>query len=141
MQRCGEVIKTEEKTALVRVKMVNSCSPECENYGICKKHEEEVLAINEIGAVTGDTVTIETPDRPVLLFAFITFIIPLILCLFGAGAGYLLFGEAAGVIGGAIGLLLSLAVIIFTDKKLKRTEKLSVIAAITKNREDQASCD
>ncbi len=121
--------------------MVNSCSPECENYGICKKHEEEVLAINEIGAVIGDTVTIETPDRPVLLFAFITFIIPLILCLFGAGAGFLLFGEAAGVIGGAIGLLLSLAVIIFTDKKLKRTEKLSVIAAITKNGENQASCD
>ncbi|MBQ2946049.1 MAG: SoxR reducing system RseC family protein [Clostridia bacterium] len=131
MQRCGEVIGIEGNSATVRVKMANSCSPECENYGICKKHEEDIVAINSVGAKVGDRVKLETPDGPLLLYAFITFIIPLFLCLLLAGAAWCITESAiAAMIGGAVGLALSAVVVFKTDRKLKKTEKPSVITEI-----------
>ncbi len=136
MQRCGEVIKTEEKNAVVRVKMANSCSTDCENYGICKKHAEDVCAKNGIGAEGGDRVLIETPDRPVLLYAFITFIVPLAVCLCLAAAGWFAFKtEIAAIIGGVVGVALSALIVLITDKSVKKTEKPSVIVKITEKKQ------
>lgn len=130
MERCGNVTAIDGKKATVRVKMANSCSSSCEYYGICKKHEEDIIAENKIGAAVGDRVRVEYENGPFLLFAFITFILPLILCLgLAAAAWYIFYNAVAAVVSGAVGLGLSVAVIFITNARIKKREKTAVITA------------
>ncbi len=128
MERCGDIIAIEGEYATVRVKLINSCSSSCENYGICKKHEEDIVALNKINAKVGERVKLEYENGPYLLFAFITFWLPIILA---GGFAWLMWAltssELFTVIGGVFGFILSVISIFITNRIIKKKEKIAII--------------
>ena len=70
------------------------------NCSVCTlmggKSELENRVDNPVGAVEGDTVTVETASSRVMLYAFLVFVAPLLLAIGGYFGGRALFGTEKG---------------------------------------------
>lgn len=77
MKVTGSVVKEKPPFVYVRTSRPQSCE-HCANSGICNKKEVEICAYNDVGAQTGDYVTVETnDDRSATLLLAYLFLTPL----------------------------------------------------------------
>lgn len=92
MQQTGQVIATQGPYATVSVLRASACEgchkkaegcSACSLLGAGRRHTAR--AQNPVGARAGDSVLLETPDRTVLFYAALVFLVPL-LCAFLAYA-------------------------------------------------------
>ena len=139
MRQRAVVLEVNGKEAVIEVSRATMCDG-CEKHGGCEGHCEitgllshggkmKTRALNTLGAKVGDTVEVETASRKVLGYAAIVFILPLIV----ACAGYLVASnvwdtESAGLIGAAVGFLLTFAgIVIFDRTKRKKAPEIEIV--------------
>ena len=139
MRQRAVVLEVDGKEALIEVSRATMCDG-CEKHGGCEGHCEitgllstggkmKTRASNKIGAKVGDTVEVETESRKVLGYAALVFILPLLV----ACAGYIIASnvwntEGAGLIGAAVGFVLTFAgIVIFDRTKIKKTPEIEIV--------------
>ncbi len=96
-------------TAIVEVKRKSACSGDCDSCKGC--HPEQLMrftAANQAGAVAGDTVTVETGTKKILLSAVLVYILPVFLMI----AMYFVpsSGEGRRILSSFAGLCIGIAV-------------------------------
>lgn len=78
MTEQGVVLSVKDKFAKVRVGRNSACAS-CGKCGMTEKQKHvDFFASNEVGAVVGDTVTLDIPETNSAKFAFIAYCLPLI---------------------------------------------------------------
>jgi sigma-E factor negative regulatory protein RseC len=129
----GIVIEVKGKIAIVKLTLHG----ECENCGTCAGSNASLIEMNnQIGAKKGDKITFEPTENGMLKATFIVFWLPIIAIIMGTQIGVWIsrqlnsFTNIYQVLGGIIALLLSLAIIVFYEKKVK--SNLSRLPKITK---------
>ena len=74
MVNSGYVKKTNENgTAVVVFKRESACGGNCASCSGCAASEIEAVALNQVGAVQGDYVTVESETKSVLFSAFVLY--------------------------------------------------------------------
>lgn len=127
MRETGIIIKTNERTATVRINKAQSCS-HC-NAG-CMEREGSMIAEaeNPIGANLGDTVSLEINSKTALTATFIVFGLPLLMMFIGVFiADFIKKDQLFSIITGVVMLLLTLIPVKAYDKYLKKIGKCSII--------------
>ena len=143
MRQRATVLETNGKEAVIEVSRATMCDG-CEKHGGCEGHCEitgllstggkmKTRAKNTLGAEVGDTVEVETASSKVLGYAALVFVLPIIV------AGILYFAadsvwhtESAGLIGAAVGFVLTFAVIAAVDRVKRKKEPDIEIVDIVK---------
>lgn len=74
----GIVIKTDTKTATVKVRRNSACGHDCGECRLCDGGEIKTVVKNTVGAKEGDVVTIGTDSSKVLLCSFILYVVPIL---------------------------------------------------------------
>lgn len=126
MLETGIIIKTNEKTATVRINKAQSCS-HCKAG--CMEREGSMIteAENPIGANLGDTVSLEINSKTALIATFVVFGLPLLMMFIGVFvADFIKKDQLLSIITGVIMLLLTLIPLKAYDKHLKRIGKCSI---------------
>ena len=128
MRKRAMVLETYGKTAKIEVRRATMCEGCTKNGGCGSGHCDisglisnggnmSTIAENSIGAKAGDTVEIETDSRLVLGYSAIVFIVPIVVAvLFYLVAEELFHTEEAGLIGAAVGFVISFVFCKFFDK-------------------------
>lgn len=118
----GIVIESNKNIAKVRV----ARHSHCENCGACPGSNAMILeVVNDIGARDGQKVIFEIKEEGMVKAAFIVYVVPLLLIIFGVVIGSLISGIIDvdtfnfQVAGGVIGFIFSIAVIIYYEKVYK----------------------
>lgn len=123
MRQTGIVRQTFTKhipMARVEITRSSACGDNCASCGLCPGRSATVEAENRQGAITGDTVIIDMADKKVLGAAFLVYIVPLIALIAGYFAANAVFGsEALGIIFGFALMLLTFALLMLADKRIK----------------------
>ncbi len=132
---------TDEKRALVRVERASMCDgchkkrcgDSCAIYSVFGGDRSfSAVSQNDLGAMPGDTVIVETADRSVLFSSFIVFILPLVLmfAIYAVGARFL--SERGSVLLAFAAFALYFAVITVVEKlrKPKNKPKLKIVQII-----------
>lgn len=129
----GIVIEVKDKIAIVKMTQHG----ECENCGSCSGNNAALIEMNnQIGAKKGDKVAFEPVENGMLKATFIVFWFPLISIFIGSQIGVWISKQLNNssniyqVLGGIIALILSIAVIVIYEKKVK--SNLSRLPIITK---------
>lgn len=78
MTGTGIVVKTDFKTATVRIRKASACGHDCGECRVCTNPEFETEVINSVGARVGDRVIIGAPGSQVLFLAFSLYILPIL---------------------------------------------------------------
>lgn len=120
MQIAGIVRKTEDRKAFVVIKRETACGDNCAECGGCSSAENEIEAINDIGAERGDCVTVEMEDSKVIAAAFFAYMLPIIIflliyCTVSCFNG----GEALQIAAGVGGVALFYVVLHYCDRRKK----------------------
>lgn len=121
MKQIGIVEKTENDTAVVRIKRASACGENCASCkGGCTPTEQTVTAKNTVGAKTGDNVIISLETHDVLFAAFLVYILPLIVLF----AVYMLCtvlkkSEVTAAVCGVFAMLFSFIAARIFDRKTK----------------------
>ena len=128
MKEMARVIDKENGQSLVRIirsSACNKCDEKC-MLGADQSHEVDemdVLVNDPINAEVGSMVELEMGAKPVLFSAFLVYLFPLAAIIAGYFAGsyllsvFSLADEIAGIIGSAVGFLLSFMFLKYFDKK------------------------
>lgn len=98
----------------------------CAHCGACLSaglEQMELTLPNTLGAVVGDTVTVEMRDGQVAGASLVAYAIPLAFLLMGVWIGSN-FSELAALLAGLGGCAVSFAVLRVIDKRLKRQNRL-----------------
>jgi sigma-E factor negative regulatory protein RseC len=118
----GIVIEVKDKIAIVKLTQHG----DCENCGSCAGSNASLIEMNnKIGAKKGDKVTFEPVENGMLKATFIVFWFPLISIFIGSQFGAWMSTQLNNstnmyqVLGGIIALIISLAIIVFYEKKVK----------------------
>ena len=74
----GIVVKTDGKSAVVRIRKSSACGHDCGECRVCNNPEFETEVINQIGAKVGDKVLIGAPTGQILLSAFLVYMLPVL---------------------------------------------------------------
>lgn len=145
MQTKGTVIALEGAYAKVEVRrrvMCDGCPKDPNNPDGCghvcamgallgDRKNMTVSVKNSKHAAVGDTVTLESADRTVLLSAFLFFILPLILAgAFYAAAGAIFTTDAARWAGAGIGFVLAYVVGGIAERRAKKNDAVIVMKAV-----------
>ena len=117
MRVTGQVIKQKEHFVFVRATRPESCE-HCANSGICNKKDVEICAYNDIGAETGDWVTVDTNDDKGALLIFCYLFLTPVAILFLSYYLYTLFPYLA------LAALPLLAGYYFILRKINRTHPI-----------------
>ena len=138
MKHNAIVIKTEEETATVSLLREEACS-HCAGRVVCGNAKTvNVKVKNKIGAVSGDTVVIETPTENVLGYAALVFLAPVLLAVIL----YLTFSQVnktLAIVFPICGFVLPFIIAYFIDR-VKREERTPVITEILKNDSETMPC-
>ena len=122
----GKVIEIRRDRAKVSLPRKSDCAS-CGRCGLGRGGADMVLeAENGLGAVAGDRVEVEIPERELLAAALLLFGTPVLGLLAGAGAGYLLFSSWGGdpdAGAGIFGLLTMAGVFIMLRLRERRLMK------------------
>ena len=129
----GIVIEVKGKIAIVKLVRHG----DCENCGTCAGSNAALVEMNnQVGASKGEKVTYEPVQNGMLKAAFIVFWMPIISIFIGSQFGLWLSSQLSGpsniyqILGGITALILSLAIIIFYEKKVRNN--LNRLPKITK---------
>lgn len=95
MTERGIVSYTDQSFATIKIRQCSACGHDCGECRICNAPEFELKLPNTMGAVTGDTVIIETSSAKILKTAFMLYILPIIGAVFCGFAAYSLTISAA----------------------------------------------
>ena len=129
MKKRGEIISLNGETAKVRIQRDSAC-------GNCHKCDEgkakEIVALNRVGGVVGDTVEIEMESSTVLGAAALVYIIPLFLFIIAYFAVEAVFKtEWSGIVGGFVVMVIAYVAIAAFNKKNKEKFNLTIEKVIT----------
>ena len=143
MRQKARVIESHGRTATVAVSRRTMCEG-CEKNGSCGSHCDltgiiardpsmKTEARNPIGAEAGDLVEVETDSSRVLGYAALVFLVPIAVCaLFYFLAVRWIGPGLPGVIGAAVGFLLTFAGIAVYDRSLrKRSPEIVIVARVS----------
>ena len=89
MISAGLVREVKDNKALVRFIRESACGGNCASCGGCGAKPIDVWIDNTLSLVPGEKVEVNTPSSRILLSAFITYILPLIVFM----SAYLLFAD------------------------------------------------
>lgn len=132
MQQIGYVMNTEGDMATVQIRRPTSCGENCAMCKSCGESDRTLNVINSVNAAVGQNVRLELATWRVLLLAFLTYIVPLILF-----AVVSFFVESAP--GLALTLILSFVICSFISNRLaKITAFQSRITQILGTQKDNA---
>ena len=134
------VIETEGNIAVIEVKRSSmcegchkfsgsDCAGHCEISGLVAGNGKTVRtkALNQIGAVAGDRVRIETDSKKVVGYAALVFILPIIICAVFYYIGSLIFSAISGaVLSAFVGFFLAFVGIAVYDR-IKRTKLPEIV--------------
>ena len=132
MEKVGYVIFEENNKALIDVRRNTACGDKCSSCGSgCDAPNIRIEANNNIGAKAGEFVEIQMETKTVLGSAFLVYIIPLILLIFGIGLGINVgkYYEVANYelvgLGSGLGFLgISFIILRIVDKIVKNQSNL-----------------
>lgn len=101
----------------------SACSGDCHKCSGCGAAQQTVIlrAVNAVGAVPGQLVTIRAASAPVLTAAAVLYLMPLALFFGGYVAGALLWQQ--GGLAGCIGFVLGILLAAFYDRKVARKQE------------------
>lgn len=116
MERMGEVTAVRGDSV-----EITFCRPaDCEKCGACHGSRAQMQITVKGEAQVGDFAVVDMPASSVVKASVLAYVLPLAGLLLGVAVGSLLFPvqeSLAGVIGGAIGLAVTLSVVAATEKK------------------------
>lgn len=116
MERMGEVTAVRGDSV-----EITFCRPaDCEKCGACHGSRAQMQITVKGEAQVGDFAVVDMPASSVVKASALAYVLPLGGLLLGVAVGSLLFPvqeSLAGVIGGAIGLAVTLSVVAATEKK------------------------
>lgn len=116
MERMGEVTAVRGDSV-----EITFCRPaDCEKCGACHGSRAQMQITVKGEAQVGDFAVVDMPASSVVKASALAYVLPLAGLLLGVAVGSLLFPvqeSLAGVIGGAIGLAMTLSVVAATEKK------------------------
>lgn len=116
MERMGEVTAVRGDSV-----EITFCRPaDCEKCGACHGSRAQMQITVKGEAQVGDFAVVDMPASSVVKASALAYVLPLAGLLLGVAVGSLLFPvqeSLAGVIGGAIGLAVTLSVVAATEKK------------------------
>ncbi len=117
------VLKTfPDNTAELSVQRKSACGGNCSGCEGCNLRESiiRVTADNDVGAVSGQMVLVETKTRQIFRFAVLVYILPVIFLLLGYAAAYLMdLSEALCILAGFCFLLAGTAAVMVMQRKKK----------------------
>ena len=126
MEVVGKVTKTNKERATVFIEGSENCES-CELASFCRldKKGREIICKNDLGAVIGDIVTIETVEKKFFFAMSLNFVFPLIFLVLGVVIGKKLWGtELWGFLAGLSLTFLYFIIFLFVDKKLLKSGSL-----------------
>ena len=136
MEQTGIVEECVDGMAKVKITRSSSCGDSCAACGMCPGKETVIEALNDCGAVKGDTVLLNMSSGKVLNAAFLAYIVPVILLVLGCIAGdYIFKSENAGILSGFALMAISFIAIHMLDKKLKSRYSPTITGVVPKNAE------
>lgn len=117
----------DDGTAQVFVVRESACSGDCHKCSGCGAAKETILlkAQNPIGARRGDLVKLESETGPVLKAAAVLYMLPMLLFFAGYFVADRLFGT--GALGGCAAFAAGIAVAVFYDRKIGKSENTGYI--------------
>ncbi|MHC1785965.1 MAG: SoxR reducing system RseC family protein [Christensenellales bacterium] len=118
MIRKGTVVQEEKKGVLVCFDRLAACA----GCNACGRDKKQTTVFVYGQARIGDVVSVEMPDAQVLKASLLSYLVPLLGLLAGLFAASALSGQEdwAMVLGGILGLALSVGLLKLTDKRLGR---------------------
>ena len=128
MNKIGIVTELSGTEAKVRIQRPSACGENCASCKAgCVPTENDVWAVNEAGAKTGDKVELEMQDKRVLLAAALVYIIPLCMLFVGYAIGGIFFaGEEFKILSGFLLMGICYAILSIMDKHLKSKYSLII---------------
>lgn len=106
------VTRVEGEFAFIEVREGSAACGSCGGKSQCGKSQtgpRRYAVRNIVGAAPGDTVVVSVPEGAVLRAAALTYLMPVLLVLSGAGFAARWFGDGLPAVGGAVaGLLLGI---------------------------------
>ena len=79
----GKIKEIKENIATIEVFKESACTGKCEDCAGCKTSPVSATAYNEIGAKVGDVVEIYAPSKKVMKLAFLVYVVPVLILIFG----------------------------------------------------------
>ena len=127
MVNSGYVKKTNENgTAVVVFKRESACGGNCASCSGCAASEIEAVALNQVGAVQGDYVTVESETKSVLFSAFVLYILPVLIFI----TAYLVFekfGNSIALLSAVLCFFLSFVFAKIRGRKIDGNIKITEI--------------
>lgn len=134
MREIGVVESTNEKTAVVSVKRSSSCGESCATCSAhCNLKGNKIVALNKLGAMPGDLVSIEMSTATVLKSAFMVYILPLLMLFLGYFyAEHKTGDETKSLVCSLCAFLVTFIFLLIWDKKNKNKFVTTIIEIIEK---------
>ncbi len=132
MKQIGYVRDTINGMADVEVRRASACGDNCASCGGgCSVPVTRVRIKNSLGAEKGDLVEVKLQTKFVMQFAFIVYIIPLVMLIAGTAFGISIFKsmgiinyESLGFLTGLVLLGVSFIFLRQVDKRIKNSDRL-----------------
>ncbi len=128
------VVRNVERNgkALVEVLRGTACGDGCSACNACNKTPISVKAENEVGAITGDRVQIETQTSMIMSAAFVVYVVPMIMLFLGYWVGDMLgFSEGMSILTGFCGFGVALIVaVVFGRYRTKNPIRYTITRVV-----------
>ena len=140
MTEQGVVLSVKDKFAKVRVGRNSACGS-CGKCGMTEKQKHvDFFASNEVGAVVGDTVSLDIPETNTVKLVLVAYFLPLIpaLAMLFLSIG-LKWADWLSAILFFAGLVVGFAILFVIDRarKSKWMETPTIIAVVSVSKSDQ----
>lgn len=112
MNKNGVVEKVEGTKVTVRIQRDSACGENCAMCNACPGKDMLVTIETDTKLASGDKVRLETNTKTVLLSAFCTYILPIVLLIIGYAIHTLYLG--------LILMIFSFTILLQVDKKLRK---------------------
>ena len=135
MRQTGTVERIDGEFAWVRILRKSACGENCATCkGGCVPTERVVCVKNTLPCHKGDKVILEMNTKNVMGAAFLVYIIPLLMLIFGYFLGeYLFKSEGMAILTGVILMVISVVPIKLFDKKSKDRYVPDILEIVNKN--------
>ena len=122
MERTGEVTAVKGEWL-----EVTFCRPaDCEKCNACGLGQKQASMMVRGKANLGDQAVVSMPTSTVMHASLLAYVLPLLGLLIGLFAGTLLFPQAenaAGLLGGLVGLAIPLLFVVLTEKRRRQSSR------------------